>query len=913
MMPAFPSTRAAADTPPQAAPGAGASSRAMGPTDAPRPAPQVILGRYRVEKTLGRGGMGEVLLAWDQLLDRRVALKREIPHGEEGESRRRAILKEARRASAISDRRVAAIYDVVDLGAEVVLVMEYVDGVTLRERLAGPLPIDEFWSIATQCVEGIAAAHARGVIHRDLKPENLMLTRAGELKILDFGIARRSAASAGVTSSDSSSYRIAGTPYYMAPEAHVGGEVDERIDIFSLGVVFYEMLAGRRPFEGSNYAVVVNEVLNVTPPPVSELNPAAGEELSRVVAGMLAKHPGDRVPSAVDLLERLNRARRGQGSDWQDAMRPVPIPAAGKVRRRAPTPAALAWLTLGLAAAGMVAWRVTLAPALPRDVLLAVLPPATPGASDDFAAFALGAMEFVDGRLQRHGDMPGFQAASFTEAVEEKVANASDARKVLGANVALLTTLTQGPGRLSARIEVRETERGRVIVARAIDLPVQQPFEFLDRIEREAVTMLEREPRAGSAASELGIRGAGTLRFYLQGRGRVRGATTPEQARAAVADFESACRTEPDAATPHAGLAAAGFALHRMSDDDTWLVRAEAEAREAVALEDSRPEGHRRLAQVLTAKGNTQEALRHFARAAELDSSNVEDARLLARAWARTGDRERERAIYLEVARRRPHAFQPYWWLGNWHHRAGHIPDAIAAYEQMVRRAPQFHSGHFSLGGMRVLSGDYERAIQSLRQAVALMPTSAAYGNLGTAYFNSGRFDEAVEAYNQSFQFGAADAVTWLNLGDAYLWLRGRRQQADQAYRQAIRLGREEAESRARRGASFDAAQVSSLATLYARIAEPDSSRAWLAQALAADSAAPQVQMNAALTHWQLGERGRALDWIERSVRGGYPVTWLRDSPVFREWRTEARFRALVGDTLTRQVQADPERHGGES
>ena len=284
----------------------------MGPADDAAPQPRIILGRYRIEKTLGRGGMGEVLLAHDELLNRPVALKRLDPQGDDRDARRRGILREARRASAISDRRIASIYDVVDLDDEVVLVMEYVDGVTLRRRMADPVPIEEFWNLATQCVEGVAAAHAHGVIHRDIKPENFMVTPAGQVKVLDFGIAKRAdvdGETTTTTGSDSRSGRVAGTPHYMAPEAHLGGAVDERTDIFSLGVVFYELLTSRRPFEGGNYAVVVNQVLNTPPPPVATLNPAVGWELSRVVDGMLAKNQADRIPSAAELLRRMKSAR----------------------------------------------------------------------------------------------------------------------------------------------------------------------------------------------------------------------------------------------------------------------------------------------------------------------------------------------------------------------------------------------------------------------------------------------------------------------------------------------------------------------------------------------------------------------------------------------------------------------------
>ena len=169
-----------------------------------------------------------MLLAVDTLLHRRVALKRMLPTGADHARLRSSILKEARRASQINDRHIAAIHDVLDLDDQVILVMEYVEGVTLRERMATPISLEEFWDIATQCVEGMAAAHAHGVIHRDLKPENLMVTREGLVKILDFGIAKRVGADAATTTTsiDSLTGAIAGTPQYMAPEAHLGGVVD---------------------------------------------------------------------------------------------------------------------------------------------------------------------------------------------------------------------------------------------------------------------------------------------------------------------------------------------------------------------------------------------------------------------------------------------------------------------------------------------------------------------------------------------------------------------------------------------------------------------------------------------------------------------------------------------------------------
>jgi len=198
------------------------------------------------------------------------------------------------------------------------------------------------------------------------------------------------------------------------------------------------------------------------------------------------------------------------------------------------------------------------------------------------------------------------------------------------------------------------------------------------------------------------------------------------------------------------------------------------------------------------------------------------------------------------------------------------------------------------LGGLLVMRANYDRAIDLLERSIALHATAAAFQNLGTAAFNARRFDEAVAAYNQSFQFGFADAVGWLNLGDAYYWLRGNEQQAAETYQQGIQLGRADHEERARNGRPIEATTLAFMASSFPRIGEPDSARAYLAAALATASGNPNVQYHAALVCWQLHERDEAMTWLEKSVRGGYPVVWLRDSVVFDEWRDLPAFRELV-------------------
>src|SRR5262245_20521168 len=553
--------------------------------------------------------MGEVLLAVDTLLGRRVAVKHlQAVFMPDLAERRSAILREARRASQVNDRHIAAIHDVVDLGQDLLIVMEYVDGETLRGHLSEPLALERFWAISGQCLEAVGAAHAQGVIHRDLKPENLMLTRGDQIKVLDFGIAWRASRGDGpgsestVGSTSELRRGPAGTPMYMAPEAHYGGRIDERTDIFSLGAVFYEMLTARHPFAGDTYERVVHSVMNTPPRPAGDLNAAVTPELSGVILRMLARDPAERFGSCDEVRKALLLAKRSSGAALTNA-ETLALSERDRVRvgaRAAPWGQRKIWAwalaAVALAVATGVTWRVTTAPRLPAEILLAVLPPNSPSTTEDFAAYALGATELLATRLARLQSRSGFQIHTFSDCYEEKLRTAGDARKALGANLVLVPQIEQRANRLYARLELREPVRERLLGERTVDVPLAEPFAFADSLYHAALHVLRLPMRPQTAQADVGVLGAGTLRFLLQGIGRRRAATPAEERQRALQDFETAYRTEPDPAAPRAWLAAAQAGLFSTTRDTTWLVRAEASAREAVALDSSRSESHRTLA-----------------------------------------------------------------------------------------------------------------------------------------------------------------------------------------------------------------------------------------------------------------------------------------------------------------------------
>ena len=314
------------------------------------------LGHYKIVSMIGKGGMGEVYLGTDTRLGRPVAIKvssREFNDRFE---------REAKAISTLNHPNICTLYDV----GPNYLVMEYIEGETLSKIIErGPLPLDKALQYAVQIVDALAAAHAKGVIHRDLKPGNVIITRNGA-KVLDFGLAKLSTEKISpesaaniqtVTEPITRAGAILGTLYYMSPEQVEGKEADERSDIFSFGVVFYEMITGQRPFNGDTQAAVLASLLKDQPPPMNQRQPGVPRAIERMVRKCLEKKPDDRWHSARDLKPMLELIDLdAPPSSMSSASASIPIPVQTPARKPWLWPSVAAAVVLALGAGGTYAY-----------------------------------------------------------------------------------------------------------------------------------------------------------------------------------------------------------------------------------------------------------------------------------------------------------------------------------------------------------------------------------------------------------------------------------------------------------------------------------------------------------------------------------------------------------------------------
>ncbi len=844
------------------------------------------IGRFKIHELLGAGGMGEVYRAEDTMLRRRVALKRVAPKLRDDPRQRERILKEAQRASALTSEHIAGIYDVLERQGELFLVMEYVEGTTLRRRLArGALPVEEFLPVAVQCAEALSAAHQKGIVHRDIKPENIMLTPSAGVKILDFGLARRlplineDLPTASLESQDA----WAGTPAYMSPEALLDQEVDARSDLFSLGVVFYEMLAGVSPFRAEKPILTAEGILHRPPRPLHELAPAATPELERVVGKLLAKDRAQRYATAADLAVDLRALQRGE---------PIAPPHPRKLLHWAGrTAKVLGTVVVFVAVLSLLPvvrheWQHwTGRTELPARKNLAVLPFLPVSQDANAQAFSRGLTETLTAKLAQLSDRYPLQVVPTSEV--HAINSVEQARTGLGANLVVEGSLQQAGTTVRVAYNIVDAGTRRAVRAGTITAEASNPFAVEDRVVESVLNALELQ-LAASDRRQLAAYGTTTpeaFDYYLRGRGYLLEYHAPENLDSAIAVFERAIAADPKYALAYAGLGEAYWHKYEFSHAEEWVSKATQACRQSADLGD----GHNCLGMIYNGTGKYEGAATEFERTLEADPTDDLAYRGLALAWQRLGKVAEAERTYQRAIRVRPQYWAGYNSLGGFYFSQARYTDAVRMFAQVVALAPDSFRGYYNLGGAYIALGRYPEAVEAMRKSVAIRPSPEGYTNLATAYFYQRKFADAAQVYESAAQLQPQNCDIWGNLGEALYWVNGARDQSMAAYHKAIALAKEQERVNPR-----DSDLLGQLSLYYAMAGQNPEARKTIVRALALAPKDAELQYEAAVVALQAGDRGGALDWLEKAVAAGYSPSRIVNNPLFDPLAGNPRMQALL-------------------
>lgn len=864
-----------------------------------------IVGRFVLGQKLGAGGMGQVYAAEDTLLTRRVAIKRMAPQLQFDERDRARFLKEAQRASVLSHPNIASIYDVLEYKGEIVLVMEYIEGVTLRDRCKQPITITEFLDIAQQCADGLSAAHAEHIVHADIKPENIMLTPSGRVKILDFGVAKHFASEGFDQPTQSLSTMtgvLSGTPAYMAPEVLTRKIYDGRADLFSLGLVFYEMLGGRQPFAADSVVETMAMVLHTPVRPLSEVNGRVPPAVAQIVARLVEKNPADRYPSAGALLADLRTVQ--QGGNFP-TVATIPLPAVPARWNRVRLKLAAVVFLSALAAAAIVVWykpaRTALhlpnaattaqSPTLPQTQILAVLPFKSVEGDPKLTALGEGLVESVAAKLSQLSQDRSLEVITARNLKDKHVFSLADAHSQFGANLGVTITLEPVGGLTHASYALVDAQTGRTLAAESITVPNSDVFSVEDDIAQGTVRALHVNLRSGEQAA-LKIHGTtqpAAYSYYLQARGYLVDYSQAENVENAIVMAGEALKLDPRFGMAKAALGEAYWRKYSLTKNKKWTVSAKSECDAAVKLGNAGEAGHICLGLVNDGTGQYRAAADEYQRAAELEPTNQSAALGLALALEHQGAIDEAQKAYERAVEVHPQSYFTYNALGGFYYRRAELDKAVAMFQKVTQLAPEGYVGYLNLGGVYNETGRYTEAIVALTKSISLRPTYGAFANLGNSYFASSKFAEAATAYREAAKLDPQQYVTWGNLGAA-LFYGGKKEEAVREYRKATDLALAQLKVNPR-----DTDVLSDICEYYAMMGDRERALQYLGQALQYGHSEKELLFTAAQVYNDLGETGLALEWLTKAVQAGYSPTKFRDYPAFQKLANNPQFRQLVG------------------
>jgi serine/threonine-protein kinase len=698
---------------------------------------------YRIIGKLGAGGMGEVYLAEDTELQRKVAikfLKEKLGADDRTKSR---LIREARAAAKLDHPNICSVYEVGEHDGRSFIAMQYVEGDTLDKRIKrGPLQLQEVLALAIQVADALSEAHSKGVIHRDIKPQNVMITSRRQAKVMDFGLAKvvQGQAPAGSTSETelllTAPGAVLGTAPYMSPEQMKGEPLDSGSDVFSLGAVLYEMITGQRAFPGENNAEIISAVLSEQPASLARYAPDTPDELQRIVSKCLEKDRSQRYTSSHDLLVDLRGLRRRLDS------------GAGIQKRRV-TPAlylAAGVVLLAILAVGIGVYLTAGGGDASRINRIAVLPFVNEAGDQNVEYLSDGITETLINSLS---ELPELVVVSRNSVFRFKgrEADAQAAGRELKVQGVLIGRIRQREGNYAISAELVEVSSNRHLWGQVYNLKPGDILTVQDRIAREISDKLRIKPTTeerrqlakrytdDTEAYQLYLKG----RFYLNKR-------TPEALNKGIEFFNQALGQDRDYALAYAGLADAYELLeaYGASPAREAFPRAEEAARIALHIDDSLAEAHTSLGHARLYYWDWAGAETEYRRAIQLKPTYSTAHHWYANLLIARGDID---GAFGEM--NRALATDPLSLVINeaagWHlYLAGRYAEALEQQHKTLAMDPQFIPAHSVLGKVYLQTQAYDLALKEFQTAIDLSGGNPAYlAEIARAYAVGGHPDKA--------------------------------------------------------------------------------------------------------------------------------------------------------------------------
>jgi len=852
---------------------------------------------YRILDKLGEGGMGEVYLGEDLNVGRRVALKFLSPEAAADPESRQRFQHEARAQGMVSHPNIAMFHEVAEAEGRVFIAMEYVDGqplsVIARNRELHPT---EVLDVTIQIAEGLQAAHEHAVVHRDIKPANIMITAKGQAKITDFGLARWKDASTLTRKGT----RL-GTAYYMSPEQVEAKRVDHRADIYSLGVILYELLCRRHPFEGDSEAIVLYEILHSQPQPLARYCRDVPQELEHIVRKCLARDPSERFQSAADLAAELKQVKRHLESGEVDTTYPRLHIRRHTVIRYTAIAAFLVAVAAAMFATPTSRYRtlkwIGLNPT-PPGRHLAIIPFRTLTDSVGREALVAGLVETVTSKVtQLEEPESQLRVIPASDVRDVGVTSVRQARRAFGATLAVTGSMQYFPSKTRVTLNLVDARTERQLRSAVIDIPITGASDLQDSICIALARILDVELKSdqrrkltagatrNSEAYEYYLRACGYLQSYARQLG---GSTLLDvfQLDTAIDLFDKALAADPDYAQALAQLAEAYREKANALGESSYLDRALYNCRRAISIDDRLVPAHLTLGRIYGGNGKYEDAVRELQTALAIDSTSQPARREIARSYEALNQLDDAEQAYRRNIALHPSGMQAYCNLALFYFRHARYDDARVIMDSALATPPEGFSDWNTAGALYFFMNNLESARKMFERSLEIAPNYGAYSNLGTVFYFEGEYQSAATMYEKALELDRRDYRVWINLASVYDRLPEHSDRVIPTYRRAIQMGEEERLRNPR-----DAMTQVYLAECYVVVADTTRALSLADQALALAPDNVEVSVRAGLVYEQLGKRDPALDCISRAIQAGFPVAQLKAMPELNQLFADSRLQ----------------------
>ena len=669
------------------------------------------ISHYKILEKLGEGGMGVVYKAQDIKLDRIVALKFLPQHLTSDPVEKERFIHEAKAASALNHTNLTTIHEIDEFEGQMFIAMEYCEGKTLKQIIEKEsLSIKKVLDIGIQIGEGLAIAHEKGIVHRDIKSDNIVLTPRGQVKIMDFGLAKLKGATK-LTKTRST----LGTAAYMSPEQASGEEVDQRSDIFSFGVVLYELLTGQLPFKGEHTTAIIYSILNDEPQPVARFNNQVSAKLEDIIFKALAKEKEERYQHTDDLLADLRREKKSLE---------------------------------------YVKTAVTTQPTESPKPAIAVLYLQNLSDNKEDAYFAAGMTEDIITQLSKIGGLL-VASRSDIEQFKNKPVNLKDVANRLRVNYVMEGSVRKYGNKIRITCQLIKASDGFHAWADSYDRQMEDLFAIQADVAKEVaqalkvtlappeLAMIEKKPTLNVQA----------YNYYLQGREYYfGGANSRENLELATKMFEKALEADSNFALAYAGLSDcySSYVMFYIDPRKFWLEKAEKAGLKALALDPNLAEAHRALSRLYVTEGKTEKAIQEAEEAVKANPNYGEAWRLLGQWYTLAGQYLKAEGALMKAFAVKPTEAQLFMALINLYSRWGKKEKVEEYFNKGLEIQPYNARIYDSMSAYYLSQGELEEAKRMAQKSLNINPHNiASLYNLTQIFIMSGEADSAFYHINE--------------------------------------------------------------------------------------------------------------------------------------------------------------------